>query len=206
VLFGSWWLAVVLLVFVLVLTWAFAERGCRVLFRLGCGLPIFCALWIVFLHEQNRFYQRSQRRVREVQALSLRDAAEEFRQLFGNPPGKLDDLVSAGLLRTLPTDPLTRTANWRVIIRNGLHGPNEIEIQPPEENKEPPRSMDSTTKAAVVFAVLGVICLVGARVSARLQARLATSFLVLGLNLVGGVSLFSALLIAIVIWKGLART
>ncbi len=65
--------------------------------------------------------------------------------------------------------------------------------------------MDSTTKAAVLFGVLGVLCLFGARLCAKLQARLATSFLILGLNLVGSISLFSAVLVVLVIWKGLSR-
>ena len=65
--------------------------------------------------------------------------------------------------------------------------------------------MDPTTKAAVFFAVLGALSIAGARLCRQLQARLATSFLSLGLNLVGGVSIVSSILVFLVIWKGLSR-
>jgi hypothetical protein len=65
--------------------------------------------------------------------------------------------------------------------------------------------MDSTTKAAAVFAVLGILAIAGARICGKLRARAATSILVLGLNLVGGISLVSSALVFLVLWKGLAR-
>jgi hypothetical protein len=66
--------------------------------------------------------------------------------------------------------------------------------------------MHSLTQATLVFAVLGVICLSGARICRRLQARTATAVLIIGLNLTGFVSLLTAFLIALVAWKGFAKT
>lgn len=37
--------------------------------------------------------------------VELRRAAADYRRLTGNPPGRLDDLVGAGLLKALPDDP-----------------------------------------------------------------------------------------------------
>ncbi len=49
----------------------------------------------------------------------LRDCIDQYYADKGKYPGSLDELVSAGYLRALPVDPMTRQANWVTVPYSG---------------------------------------------------------------------------------------
>ena len=57
---------------------------------------------------------------------SMRNAIDQFTQDKHHGPQSLNELVTAGYLRAIPTDPFTRNADWRVVLEDeprGKHGP-----------------------------------------------------------------------------------
>jgi hypothetical protein len=182
--------------------WALTAYGKTLPLRLVGIVPLFAALEICFLHLNAQSEYRRKASVRRNNLFTLREVVNEFTKDRGHPPNALADLVAAGYLRTIPIKPFTGKPDWRAIMKDE---PARFEVFARDEEPPPP-TMDSTATAAVVFGVLGVFCLAGARICRQLQARMATSILILGLNLVGYISLFSALLVVLVIWKGLSRS
>ncbi len=74
-------------------------------------------------------YQRSLLRAKEA-ALHhdlrvMREAIEQYTLDKQTAPQSLDDLVSAGYLREIPTDPITRRKDWRADFENVLLSPEQ---------------------------------------------------------------------------------
>lgn len=74
-------------------------------------------------------YDQSVARAREAalkQDLSvMRHAIEQYTLDKQAAPQSLEELVSAGYLREIPTDPTTRQKNWRVDYENVLLSPDQ---------------------------------------------------------------------------------
>jgi hypothetical protein len=190
-----------IILFALIL-WALTARGKTLLVRLVGVAPLFVALEICFLELNEDMEFRLKREVLRNNLQTIREVVNEFTKDRGHPPSALPDLVTAGYIRRIPINPFIGKPDWRVIMEGE---PPRLTVFAQDEEPPPP-TMDSTTTAAMIFGALGVLCLVGARVCRRLQPRLGTSILILGLNLVGFISLLSAFLVALVIWKGLSRS
>ena len=74
-------------------------------------------------------YERSLLSAREATLKSdlrtMRDAIQQFTLDKQQAPGSLDDLVSAGYLREIPVDPVTRTREWHSDFDNVLLSPDQ---------------------------------------------------------------------------------
>ena len=55
----------------------------------------------------------------------MRDAIEQYTLDKQQAPQSLDDLVSAGYLRAIPIDPITRTKDWTTVTSDVLLSPDE---------------------------------------------------------------------------------
>ena|SRR5579862_814357 len=74
-------------------------------------------------------YERSLQQAREATLKSdlrtMRDAIQQYTLDKQDAPQSLDDLVSAGYLREVPTDPITRTREWHADFDNVLLSPDQ---------------------------------------------------------------------------------
>ncbi len=74
-------------------------------------------------------YERSLQTAREATLKSdlrtMRDAIQQYTLDKQDAPQSLDDLVSAGYLREVPTDPITRTREWHADFDNVLLSPDQ---------------------------------------------------------------------------------
>ncbi len=74
-------------------------------------------------------YERSVIRAKEATLKSdlavMRQAIEQYTLDKQAAPQSLDDLASAGYLREIPTDPMTRKKDWRVDYENVVLSPEQ---------------------------------------------------------------------------------
>jgi general secretion pathway protein G len=74
-------------------------------------------------------YERSVQQAREAVLKSdlrtMRDAIQQYTLDKQDAPQSIDDLVSAGYLREVPTDPITRTREWHADFDNVLLSPDQ---------------------------------------------------------------------------------
>ena len=87
-------------------------------------LMIVIAIILVLVGMAAGNYQRSLIRAREAvlkqDLQTMRNAIQQYTLDKQQGPSSLDDLVSAGYLREIPTDPITRNRDWRVDYENVL--------------------------------------------------------------------------------------
>jgi general secretion pathway protein G len=74
-------------------------------------------------------YERSLQQAREATLKSdlrtMRDSIQQYTLDKQDAPQSIDDLVSAGYLREVPTDPITRTREWHADFDNVLLSPDQ---------------------------------------------------------------------------------
>jgi len=92
-------------------------------------LMIVIAIILVLVGMAAGNYQRSLIRARESvlkQDLQvMRNAIQQYTLDKQQGPSSLDDLVSAGYLREIPTDPITRNRDWNVEYESVLLSPDQ---------------------------------------------------------------------------------
>ncbi len=92
-------------------------------------LTVVIAIILILLALAAGGYQRSHLRAKEAalkQDLKvMRDAIEQYTLDKQMAPQSLDELVSAGYLREVPTDPITQRKDWRVDYENILLSPEQ---------------------------------------------------------------------------------
>ena len=92
-------------------------------------LMVVVAIILVLLGLAAGKYQQSILRARESalkqDLLVMRQAIEQYTLDKQMAPQSLDELVSAGYLREVPTDPITQKKDWRVDYENVLLSPEQ---------------------------------------------------------------------------------
>jgi general secretion pathway protein G len=102
--------------------------------RLAAGftlleMMIVITIMLVLLSIAAGRYEQSVLRAREAalkQDLAvMRRAIEQYTLDKQQPPQSLDDLVTAGYLREIPVDPITRRKDWQVVQDNFVLSPEQ---------------------------------------------------------------------------------
>lgn len=92
-------------------------------------LMVVIAIILVLLGLAVGGYQRSHLRAKEAalkqDLLVMRQAIQQYTLDKQAAPQSLDDLVTAGYIREIPTDPITRKKDWRVDFENVLLSPEQ---------------------------------------------------------------------------------
>lgn len=87
-------------------------------------LMVVIAIILVLIGMAAGRYERSIVRAREAvlkqDLQTMRSAIQQYTLDKATAPQSLDDLVSAGYLREIPVDPMTRTRDWHVDFENVL--------------------------------------------------------------------------------------
>lgn len=95
-------------------------------------LMVVMAIILILLGMAVGRYQRSVQRSREAvmkQDLHvMRDAIQQFTLDKLAAPQSLDDLVSAGYLRNVPTDPITQARDWTTVTEDILLSPEQSTV------------------------------------------------------------------------------
>ena len=92
-------------------------------------LMIVITIILILLSLAAGNYQQSVVRAREAalkqDLFVLRQAIEQYTLDKQQAPQSLDELVSAGYLREVPLDPITRQKDWRVVYEDVLLSPEQ---------------------------------------------------------------------------------
>lgn len=103
---------------------AFAPAGFTLL-----ELMIVVAIILILIAMGIGRYERSVLRAKESalkqDLVVMRQAIEQYTLDKQVAPQSLDDLVTAGYLRDIPTDPITRKKDWRVIYEDVVLSPEQ---------------------------------------------------------------------------------
>lgn len=112
-----------------------ARRASRVRRTLACAgftlleLMIVITIILILLGMAAGRYERSVVHAREAvlhQDLAvMRSAIQQFTLDKQTAPQSLDDLVQAGYLREIPTDPITRNKDWTTVTEDILLSPEQ---------------------------------------------------------------------------------
>jgi len=93
-------------------------------------LMIVVTIMLILLSIAGGNYQRSVLRSKEAvlkqDLFVMRTAIEQFTLDKQAAPQSLEELVSAGYLRSVPTDPITGRADWRPIYDDLLLSPEQV--------------------------------------------------------------------------------
>jgi general secretion pathway protein G len=82
--------------------------------RRGAIFAIFIALLIVFVLRPRNHQLHAEPAALADDLRTMRVAIDQYHAKHGHGPAKLDDLVRDGELRSIPVDPITKAADWRV--------------------------------------------------------------------------------------------
>jgi general secretion pathway protein G len=92
-------------------------------------LMIVITIILILLSMAAGRYEQSILRAREAALKQdlwvMRRAIEQYTIDKEQPPQSLDDLVSAGYLRAIPVDPLTRKVDWQTVSDNVVLSPEQ---------------------------------------------------------------------------------
>lgn len=92
-------------------------------------MMVVVAIILVLLGLAAGGYMRSHLRAKEAalkqDLLVMRQAIEQYTLDKEMAPQSLDELVSAGYLREIPTDPITQKKDWRVDYENIVLSPDQ---------------------------------------------------------------------------------
>jgi general secretion pathway protein G len=106
--------------------WSAAPGGAR---KSGRGFTMIEMMFVIFIilvliAMAGGRYEKSVIRAREAvlkqDLATMRNAIQQYTLDKAAGPQSLDDLVSAGYLREVPTDPITRTRDWHTDFDNIL--------------------------------------------------------------------------------------
>jgi general secretion pathway protein G len=68
---------------------------------------------------------RAREAVLKEDLFTLRQSIDQFTQDKDRAPQALEDLVGAGYLRAVPTDPFTASANWQTVQEDVVQSPEQ---------------------------------------------------------------------------------
>lgn len=90
-------------------------------------MAIIAVLMSVAIPIYSRSIQRAKESVLKNNLFTLRTVIDEYTYDKQKAPQNLDDLVSDGYLRTVPLDPMTGAADWKVIMEDATNTVNQTE-------------------------------------------------------------------------------
>ena len=94
-------------------------------------LMIVMAIIAILISIAIPVYQRTITRAKESvlknNLFSMRTVIDEYTYDKQKAPQNLDDLVSDGYLRTVPIDPMTGAADWKIIMEDATNTVNQTE-------------------------------------------------------------------------------
>jgi len=88
------------------------------LIELMIVMAIIATLISIAVPIYNRAITRSKETVLKNNLFTIRRVIDEYTVDKQKAPQSLDDLVSEGYLRAIPTDPITGTTDWKVIMED----------------------------------------------------------------------------------------
>lgn len=98
------------------------------LIELMIVMAITAVLMSIAVPIYTRSIQRSKESVLKNNLFTLRTVVDEYTYDKQKAPQTLQDLVSEGYLRAIPTDPMTGTSDgWKIIIEDTLNAVNQTE-------------------------------------------------------------------------------
>ena len=97
------------------------------LIELMIVMAIVAILMSIAVPIYNRSIMRSKESVLKNNLFTLRTVIDEFTYDKQKAPQNLQDLVSEGYLRQIPTDPMTGAAEWKTIMEDALNAVNQTE-------------------------------------------------------------------------------
>jgi general secretion pathway protein G len=106
------------------------KRGLRgfTLIELMIVMAIIAILMSIAVPVYNRSITRAKESVLKNNLFTLRTVIDEYTYDKQKAPQNLQDLVSEGYLRQVPTDPMTGTADsWKPIMEDALNAVNQTE-------------------------------------------------------------------------------
>jgi general secretion pathway protein G len=97
------------------------------LIELMIVMAIIAVLMAVAIPIYSRSIQRAKESVLKNNLFTLRTVIDEYTYDKQKAPQNLDDLVSDGYLRTVPLDPMTGAADWKIIMEDATNTVNQTE-------------------------------------------------------------------------------
>jgi general secretion pathway protein G len=97
------------------------------LIELMIVMAIVAILMSIAVPIYNRSIMRSKESVLKNNLFTLRTVIDEYTYDKQKAPQNLQDLVSEGYLRQIPTDPMTGAAEWKTIMEDALNAVNQTE-------------------------------------------------------------------------------
>jgi general secretion pathway protein G len=97
------------------------------LIELMIVMAIIAVLMAVAIPIYSRSIQRAKESVLKNNLFTLRTVIDEYTYDKQKAPQNLDDLVSDGYLRTVPIDPMTGAADWKIIMEDATNTVNQTE-------------------------------------------------------------------------------
>lgn len=114
-----------------ILNGKFRERsrcGGFTLIELMIVMAVIAILVSIAVPIYNRSITRAKESVLRNNLFTLRNVIDEYTYDKQKAPQTLQDLVSEGYLRTIPTDPMTGNADsWKIIIEDNANAVNQTE-------------------------------------------------------------------------------
>src|ERR1700751_1372520 len=103
------------------------RRGSRglTMMALMVGIAIILVLIAMAAGRYERSVARAKEAVLKQDLQTMRGATEQFTLDRQQPPQSLDDLVSAGYLREVPMDPITRARDWHADFEDVMLSPEQ---------------------------------------------------------------------------------
>jgi general secretion pathway protein G len=90
-------------------------------------MAIIAVLMSVAIPIYTRAITRAKESVLHNNLFTLRTVIDEYTYDKQKAPQNLDDLVSDGYLRTVPIDPMTGAADWKIIMEDATNTVNQTE-------------------------------------------------------------------------------
>ena len=85
-------------------------------------IPLGFIVLVLFLAGPRESRTRVQEAVLRTDLRTIRDAIDNYTLDRKHPPQSLRDLVDAGYIRTIPVDPITHNADWRLDFEGPILG------------------------------------------------------------------------------------
>lgn len=105
-----------------------SRRGGFTLIELMVVMAVIAILVSIAVPIYSRSITRAKESVLRNNLFTLRNVIDEYTYDKQKAPQSLQDLVSEGYLRTIPTDPMTGNAdNWKLIIEDNANAVNQTE-------------------------------------------------------------------------------
>lgn len=107
--------------------WGLRENGFT-LIELMIVLTIVAILVSIALPMADSVILRARESVLKSNLHTLRTLIDQYTADKLKAPQSLEDLVTAGYLRSVPQDPITRSADWQTVMEDSTVSPDQLEI------------------------------------------------------------------------------